>query len=125
MTEDEKPTAELAQVESFAATEGMRYVFIDKELDKRVVRKLDFHIMPILMALCKLIPSLIANSELTAKTDLCSILDRGNIGNAQTAGLSKSLNMSDAQYQWLLKIFYIPYVVFEWLALMVYLLFKF
>lgn len=28
--------------------------------------------------------------------------------------------MSDAQYQWLLTIFYIPYVVFEWLALMVY-----
>jgi hypothetical protein len=52
MTQDEKATAEPAQVESVAPTEGMRYVFIDKELEKRVVRKLDFHIMPILMALC-------------------------------------------------------------------------
>ncbi len=49
----EKPPAELAQVESAAPTEGMRYVFIDKEQERRVVRKLDLHILPILMALCK------------------------------------------------------------------------
>jgi hypothetical protein len=53
------------------------------------------------------------------RIDLCSILDRRNIRNAQTARLSKALNMSDSNYQWLLTIFYIPYVVFEWLALMV------
>lgn len=53
MTQDEKPTAELVKVESAARTEGMRYIFIDKEPEKCVVRKLDFHIMPILMALCK------------------------------------------------------------------------
>lgn len=32
--------------------------------------------------------------------------------------MSKSLGMDDAQYQWLLTIFYIPYIVFEWMALM-------
>jgi hypothetical protein len=52
MAQDEKPTAELTQVESAAPTESTRYVFIDKEPGKRAVRKLDFHIMPILMALC-------------------------------------------------------------------------
>lgn len=50
--------------------------------------------------------------------DLLSSLDRGNIGNANTAGMSKSLHESDAQYQWLLTIFYIPYILFEWMALM-------
>jgi hypothetical protein len=53
MTEAEKPAVELAQVESAAPSEGMRYVFIDKEQEKRVVRKQDFHILPIFMALCK------------------------------------------------------------------------
>jgi hypothetical protein len=32
--------------------------------------------------------------------------------------MSKSLHMSDAQYQWLLTIFYITYITFEWQALM-------
>jgi hypothetical protein len=53
MTEAEKPAVKLAQIESAAPTEGMRYVFIDKEQEKRVVRKLDFHILPIFMALCQ------------------------------------------------------------------------
>jgi hypothetical protein len=47
-----------------------------------------------------------------------SSLDRGNIGNANTAGMSTDLKQSDAQYQWLLTIFYIPYILFEWMALM-------
>lgn len=47
-----------------------------------------------------------------------SALDRGNIGNANTAGMSKDLGESDDQYQWLLTIFYIPYILFEWMALM-------
>lgn len=47
-----------------------------------------------------------------------SSLDRSNIGNAELAGMSKALHMDDAQYQWLLTIFYIPYILFEWLALM-------
>jgi hypothetical protein len=53
MREAGKPAVELAQVESAAPTEGMRYVFIDKEQEKRVVRKRDFHILPIFVALCK------------------------------------------------------------------------
>ena len=43
----QRVATELAQIE------GMQYVFIDKEQEKRVVRKLDCHILPIFMALCK------------------------------------------------------------------------
>lgn len=53
--------------------------------------------------------------------DMAAFLDRSNIGNAQAAGLSKgpgSIHESDAQYQWLLTLFYIPYILFEWMALM-------
>ena len=39
-------------VEGDAALHGMRYLHIDVELQKRVVRKLDWNIMPIVIALC-------------------------------------------------------------------------
>ncbi|KAI5363036.1 putative major facilitator superfamily, MFS transporter superfamily [Septoria linicola] len=48
---------------------------------------------------------------------MMAFLDRSNIGNAKTAGLTKDLNLSDSQFQWLLTAFYITYVLFEWLTL--------
>ncbi|GAA5872477.1 hypothetical protein JCM8547_006926 [Rhodosporidiobolus lusitaniae] len=62
------------------------------EEERTLVRKLDWNVMPLLWALFML-----------------SFLDRSNIGNANTAGMSKDLGMSDDQYQWLLTIFYISY----------------
>ncbi|KAL5343182.1 major facilitator superfamily domain-containing protein [Aspergillus crustosus] len=43
-----------------------------------------------------------------------SYLDRGNIGNAKTAGLDTDLGISDSQWAWVLNAFYICYVLFEW-----------
>ncbi|KAI1434239.1 major facilitator superfamily domain-containing protein [Xylaria sp. CBS 124048] len=74
---------------------------IDPELEKRVVRKIDLYLIPLVMSLY-----------------LVAFLDRSNIGNAQLAGMNRDLHLSDAQYQWLLTIFYIPYILFEWGALM-------
>ncbi|KAK9370596.1 major facilitator superfamily domain-containing protein [Lipomyces kononenkoae] len=48
---------------------------------------------------------------------LCSFLDRSNIGNANTAGMSTSLKMDSNQFTWLLTIFYIPYILFEFCTL--------
>lgn len=73
----------------------------DAASEKRLVRKLDQRLV-LVAFLCY----------------LTAMLDRSNIGNAETAGMSEDLGMSDAQYQWLLTIFYIPYILFEWLALM-------
>lgn len=39
---------------------------------------------------------------------------KGNIGNANTAGLSKDLGLSSLQFSWVLYSFYICYVMFEW-----------
>ncbi|KAI1453441.1 putative MFS transporter [Annulohypoxylon moriforme] len=74
---------------------------IDPVIEKRVIRKIDRAVIPLVMGLY-----------------LVAFLDRSNIGNAETAGMSKDLKFDDAHYQWLLTIFYIPYIVFEWAALM-------
>ncbi|KAF2157314.1 MFS general substrate transporter [Myriangium duriaei CBS 260.36] len=47
-----------------------------------------------------------------------SFLDRSNIGNAQLAGLSRDLGISDAQFTALLRAFYITYILFEWMTLL-------
>ncbi|KAF2154263.1 MFS general substrate transporter [Myriangium duriaei CBS 260.36] len=43
-----------------------------------------------------------------------SYLDRGNIGNAKTAGMQKDLHLSSSQWTWVLNSFYVCYVCFEW-----------
>ncbi|KAI1263311.1 major facilitator superfamily transporter [Xylariaceae sp. FL1019] len=73
---------------------------IDPLIEQRVVRKIDLRLVSLAFALY-----------------LVAFLDRSNIGNAQTAGMGKDLDLSDYQYQWLLTIFYIPYIVLEWTAL--------
>ncbi|CAK7265798.1 hypothetical protein SEPCBS119000_001699 [Sporothrix epigloea] len=70
--------------------------YIDPVIEKRVVRKTD-RVVLVILFFCYLL----------------GFLDRSNIGNAQTAGMGEDLGMSDAQYQWLLTIFYIPYILFE------------
>ncbi|KAF4629285.1 hypothetical protein G7Y89_g8861 [Cudoniella acicularis] len=78
-------------------------VFVDAAAEKRLVRKLDFRILPVMFLLY-----------------LFSYLDRSNVGNAKIAGMSKDLKLSanGNDYAWLLTIFYIAYIVFEWCALM-------
>ncbi|KAK9234432.1 major facilitator superfamily domain-containing protein [Lipomyces kononenkoae] len=81
--------------------DGYNITNIDPVIQKRVVRKLDWNLMPLVVALY-----------------LMSFLDRSNIGNAQTAGMSTGIHESGPQFVWLSTIFYIPYILFEWMALM-------
>ncbi|EAT89308.1 hypothetical protein HBH56_013010 [Parastagonospora nodorum] len=74
---------------------------IDPIISARVRRKLDIHLIPLLSALY-----------------LLAFLDRSNIGNARIAGMEKDLRLSSPDYQWLLTIFYISYIVFAPLAIM-------
>ncbi|KAI8799814.1 major facilitator superfamily domain-containing protein [Cladochytrium replicatum] len=62
----------------------------------KLVRKLDFKILPLLCL-----------------TYFLAFLDRGNIGNAKLGGLQTDLHMTDSQYQWSLSIFFFGYVIFE------------
>lgn len=49
---------------------------------------------------------------------LLSFLDRSNIGNARIAGMEKDLNLDGDKYDWLLTIFYISYILFQFQAFM-------
>jgi hypothetical protein len=44
---------------------------------------------------------------------MLAFLDRGNIGNAEVAGMGKALKLTSSQYAWFSTIFYITYIVFE------------
>ncbi|KAJ1333114.1 MFS transporter ACS family allantoate permease [Microdochium nivale] len=62
----------------------------------RIFRKIDLHLVPMLMLLY-----LIAN------------LDRANIGNAKIEGLEKSLRMVGTDYNVVTMIFFVPYIILE------------
>ncbi|EFR01847.1 high-affinity nicotinic acid transporter [Nannizzia gypsea CBS 118893] len=67
-----------------------------QKLDKALVRKLDFKLVPWLSLLY-----------------LVSFLDRTNVGNAKLEGLLKDLRLSDGQYAAALTIFFVSYSIFE------------
>jgi hypothetical protein len=61
-----------------------------KEEEEIVIRKLDWHLMPLIFVLYSL-----------------SVLDRSNLGNAKIAGMQKDIDLSGNRYAWLGTIFYI------------------
>ncbi|WPH04635.1 retrograde regulation protein 2 [Acrodontium crateriforme] len=67
----------------------------DKET-KRILRKVDYRLLPVLTVLYVL-----------------AFLDRGNIGNAKVAGMNKTLKLSGTQYNIALTVFFFPYGIFE------------
>ncbi|EEH08259.1 conserved hypothetical protein [Histoplasma capsulatum G186AR] len=67
----------------------------DHKAERALCRKFDVRLMPVLAIMY-----------------LFNALDKGNVGNAQTDGLSKDLNFKDGQYNLLLSIFFVPYVLF-------------
>lgn len=62
---------------------------------KKVIRKVDWRLVPFLTLLY-----------------LFSYIDRANIGNAKIEGLVEDLGMTDDQYRLCLSIFYVPYILF-------------
>ncbi|KAI5453557.1 hypothetical protein NCC49_005383 [Naganishia albida] len=71
-------------------------VDFDLAASKRLARKMDIHNVPI-VALCYLF----------------AFIDRTNIGNARLAGIEKDLKLVGYDYNTLLSIFYVSYIVFE------------
>ncbi|KAM0789056.1 hypothetical protein ACM66B_003119 [Microbotryomycetes sp. NB124-2] len=69
---------------------------LDKEAERRLSRKIDLHIVPIVAMLY-----------------LWCFIDRANIGNARIAGMEKDLGMSGYDYNIALTAFYASYIVFE------------
>ncbi|KAK7697743.1 hypothetical protein SLS64_013217 [Diaporthe eres] len=75
-------------------------ILVNTQGQARIVRKFDRQMLPIVCILYVL-----------------SYLDRGNIGNAKTAGIQEELSLDDQDWTWVLQGFYISYVLFEWTQL--------
>lgn len=69
---------------------------IDRAAEKRLIRKCDLYVLPVLSLLYTL-----------------AFMDRINIGNARLQGLEKDLNMKGQDYNVALFVFFIPYILFE------------
>ncbi|PTD06764.1 putative transporter [Fusarium culmorum] len=75
--------------------EGETARIVDHIAERQLCRKFDVRLMPVLAIMY-----------------LFNALDKGNLGNAQTAGLSDNLNFKPGQYNLLVSIFFVPYVIF-------------
>jgi hypothetical protein len=73
--------------------EGVDFSNVD---EKKVLRKMDMRLLPMLALLY-----------------LLSFLDRGNIGNAKIEGLVETLKMTGPEYNWCLTVFFFTYCAFE------------
>ncbi|KAF4344069.1 retrograde regulation protein [Fusarium beomiforme] len=76
-------------------------VIVSQKMSDQIKNKIDRHLLPLVSVLYVL-----------------SYIDRGNIGNAKTAGAQDDLGLSDSQWAWVLNSFYICYTVFEWTTLL-------
>ncbi|KIX01093.1 uncharacterized protein Z518_10159 [Rhinocladiella mackenziei CBS 650.93] len=88
---DESKRDDLSQARQLAAQ------WVDgTDVEKRLIRKLDWRIVPCCWTLY-----------------LLGYLDRANIGNAKTGGLEEDFNLSSSQYSIIVLVFFISYLVCE------------
>ncbi|CAK7216239.1 hypothetical protein SCUCBS95973_002744 [Sporothrix curviconia] len=69
---------------------------LDKEREARILRKVDWHLVPLLSFLY-----------------LVGYVDRSNIGNAKIAGMATDLKLEGLMYNTALTLFFVPYGLFE------------
>ncbi len=67
---------------------------IDHKAERALVWKFDQRLLPVLAVMY-----------------LFNALDKSNLGNAKTAGLEKTLGLEDGQYNTILSVFFVPYVL--------------
>lgn len=68
---------------------------LDPAAERALCKKFDYRLLPVLAFLY-----------------LLNALDKGNIGNAETAGFSTDLGFAPGEYNLILAIFFVPFVVF-------------
>ena len=88
ISNDEKPTEYLEKVT--LNDSGRGFVPPSAVEESAVIRKLDWHLLPLVFVLYSL-----------------SVLDRSNLGNAKLAGMTKDINLTGNRYNWLGTLFYI------------------
>lgn len=71
------------------------------DVEARIRRSFDGRVLPLMCGLY-----------------VCSYLDRGNMGNAKTAGAQEALGLDSGRWTWVLNSFYACYVLFEWTTML-------
>lgn len=89
-------SAEIARIDALATAPGVTMASFAHLDEKKILRKMDLRLIPMLALLY-----------------LLSFLDRGNIGNAKIEGLVEDLHMTGPQYNWCLTVFFFTYAAFE------------
>lgn len=75
-------------------TDDTQVLLIDHHAERRLVWKFDTRILPVLAVMY-----------------LFNSLDKSNLGNAKTDGLETTLNLTGDQYNIILSVFFVPYVL--------------
>lgn len=91
-TQDEK----FVSVEDTEMAEALQNYIPGTDREKKLLRKIDLRLMPILWVMY-----------------ILNYVDRTNIGNAKISGMSKDLHLDDSRYAWALSIFFIGYLIME------------
>ncbi|KIW67351.1 hypothetical protein PV04_06612 [Phialophora macrospora] len=91
-----KPTELLAITDRIPLPAEIAHLTREEQerLERNVVRKMDYRLMPIVVLMFWL-----------------NILDRNSIANAKIAGLTEDLNMTNSEYNTVLMIFYVGYIL--------------
>lgn len=87
---------EIGRIDAMADAPGVTMESFAHLDEKKILRKMDMRLIPMLALLY-----------------LLSFLDRGNIGNAKIEGLQEDLGMTSDQYNWCLTVFFFSYAAFE------------
>jgi sugar phosphate permease len=84
------------EIDNLATRPGVTMASFAHLDEKKILRKMDLRLIPMLALLY-----------------LLSFLDRGNIGNAKIQGLDTDLKLTGSKYNWCLTIFFFSYAAFE------------
>jgi len=90
----EKPSAVLSNEPELA--EALRNYVPQSAEEKKLVRKIDLFLMPMLWIMY-----------------ILNYVDRTNIGNAKIAGMATDLELDDDRYAWVLSVFFFGYLICE------------
>ncbi|KAF6762630.1 MFS general substrate transporter [Ephemerocybe angulata] len=82
-------------------------------MTKRILWKLDSNILPPLALVSTSRCPLFSDMKVVSKLWLANFIDRSNIGNARIAGLEKDTHLVGNQFNVLLTLFYVTYVLVE------------
>ncbi|KAL1612012.1 hypothetical protein SLS60_000235 [Paraconiothyrium brasiliense] len=98
---DETKPAEIVQIDNFnvlglSVEDADFYTSFSQQRRKKVIHKVDVRLVPMLAILY-----------------LISHIDRANIGNAKIEGLVEDLGLSGVQWNIVLSVFFVPYVLLE------------